>query len=314
MEKSFFVSILVILTIVIFLVACQSTGLKPSEGFIDVTGGKIWYKIVGEGDKTPLLVIHGASTSSVYLKPLEVLADERPVIFYDQLTCGNSKAPNDTSLWTIERFVEEITFIRNALNLDEIHLYGHSWGTMLATDYMLTEPEGIKSLILASPVLNLPLQYQNKISLLHTMPDSLVSTILINEQNGTLDSPEYQSAMMVYYTTFFARRLPWSDDLIKAFAVVNFQLMEHLVGNKQFICSGILCDYNITGRLNEIIIPTLLMAGEFDTSTPEAVATYHKEFPNSEMRILENCGHLTMQDNPEENANIIRLFLKNTEN
>jgi proline iminopeptidase len=178
---------------------------------------------------------------------------------------------------------------------------------------MLTKPTGIKSLLLASPVLNMQLQKKSKISQLHSLPDSIVSVILINEQNGTLDSPEYQSAMMVYFTTFFARRLPWSDELMKAFAVVNYQLMEYLVGVKQFTCSGILCDYDITGRLNEINTSTLLITGEYDTSTPEALKSYHNKFPNSEVAILDNCGHLTMQDNPEKDANIIREFLKKAE-
>lgn len=312
MIKSYLCVIFTI-TLQCLLVSCQSNNLRPGEGFIDVTGGKVWYKIVSEGNKTPLLVVHGAATSSVYLKPLEVLADERPVIIYDQLTCGNSKAPNDTSLWTIERFVEEIELIREALKLEEIHLYGHSWGTILTTEYMLRNPNGIKSLILASPVLNIPLQIRDKISLLHTLPDSIVSAILINEQNGTQNSPEYQSALMVYITTFFARKLPWSEELMKAFEVVNHQLMAHLMGSKNFTCSGILCDYDITNRLNEINAPILLMSGEYDTSTPEAVASYQNEFKNAEMAILKNCGHLTMQDDPESDAEIIREFLSKNE-
>jgi proline iminopeptidase len=298
----------------VFLFACQSTELKPGEGYIDVTGGKVWYKIVGEGEKTPLLVIHGAAVSSTYLKPLEVLADERSVIFYDQLTCGKSTAPNDTLLWTIERFVEEITFIREALNLKEIHLYGHSWGTMLVTDYMLTKPKGIKSLILASPPLNLPRYQQDKDSLLHTLPDSIVSVILKNEENGTLDSQEYQSAMMVFFTTFFARRQPWSEELNMTFATVNHSFTNYMIGDKGFSSTGKMSNYDRTNRLNEISTPTLLIAGEYDIATPSALAMYEGEFQNAEIAIIENCGHLTMQDDSEKDASIIRDFLTRADN
>jgi len=138
------------------LFACQTHRLTPSEGYVNVTGGRVWYRIVGSGSRTPLLVVNGGpGNSSHYVKPLSALADERPVIFYDQLGCGRSDRPDDTTLWRTERFVEEVAQIRKALGLEEVHLYGHSWGTMLAVDYMLTKPKGIKSLILASPALSI---------------------------------------------------------------------------------------------------------------------------------------------------------------
>lgn len=80
------------------------------KGYIPVTGGNIGYKIVGVNrKKIPLLVLHGdPGALHDYLEPLEALSDERPVIFYDQLECGNSDKPSDVSLWTIERFVNEL--------------------------------------------------------------------------------------------------------------------------------------------------------------------------------------------------------------
>jgi proline iminopeptidase len=111
---------------------CTSHTLSPGEGFVDVSGGRVWYRVVGSGRGTHLLLLHGGpGVPSLYLKPLEGLADERPVIFYDQLGSGQSDHPKDSSLWTIERFVKEVGQVRKALGLDQIHLYGHSWGSML---------------------------------------------------------------------------------------------------------------------------------------------------------------------------------------
>ena len=177
----------------------QSDSLSAGEGFIEVTGGKVWYKIVGGGSSIPLLMLHGGNgVSSIYLKPLEALADQRPLVFFDQLGCGNSPGPSDTSLWTIENFVEQIAAVRKALNLKQVHLYGHSWGTMLAIDYMLGEPAGVQSLVLASPVLSIERYIQDKVKLLETLPDSISKVIKKNELEGTLDSPEYMPAMMVF--------------------------------------------------------------------------------------------------------------------
>ena len=120
---------------------CGSRGQTPRQGMIDVPGGKVWYQVVGSGTKTPLLLLHGGPGAPSYsLKPLAALADERPVVFYDQLGGGRSPAPADSSLWTIDRFVRELADVRQALGLKQVHLLGISWGTILALEYMKTHP------------------------------------------------------------------------------------------------------------------------------------------------------------------------------
>src|SRR5210317_918722 len=110
------VRLVLVSLIVALLLACSETGLEPKEGFIEVEGGKVWYQIVGSGNATPLLVLHGGpGATSHYLKPLEKVAVDRPVIFYDQLGAGRSPAPADSSLWTVERFVKELAQVRAAL-------------------------------------------------------------------------------------------------------------------------------------------------------------------------------------------------------
>jgi len=294
--------------------ACQqSPSLVPGEGFVDVTGGKVWYRIVGSGTQTPLLVLHGACVPSAYLKPLEALAEDRPVIFYDQLTCGKSVGPSDTTLWTIGRYVEEIALVREALDLKEVHIYGHSWGTILAVEYILTKPSGVRSLIMAGPAFSIPRYVQDAKDLLSTLPDSVQQIIIDNERDGTLDSPDYLSAKMVYYGTFFARKQPWSDELNETFAQVNDTMWNYMWGPGMLTCAGIMCDYDRTDRLSEIATPTLLTAGEYDEARPATVEYYQSLIPGSEIAILENCGHLTIQDDPETDVRIIRDFLAGVE-
>ncbi len=299
---------------VLALSACQSAGLLQGEGFVEVTGGKVWYKIVGSGERTPLLVLHGGpGSSSVYLKPLEALAADRPVIFYDQLGCASSPGPSDTTLWTIERFVEEITQVREALGLKEIHLYGHSWGTMLAVDYMLNRPAGVSSLVLASPALSVPRWIHDADSLLGALPDSVQEVIRHHEREKTTDSPEYQSAVMVYYGQYLARRQPWSDDVNSAFAQMNLAMYGYMWGPSEFTSTGTLSDYDRTDRLGEITIPTLLTAGQFDEATPATVKYYQSLIPGAEFALLKNCAHFTMHDDPETDIKIIRDFLAQVE-
>ncbi len=137
------------------LSGCAASGPSPGEGFADVPGGKVWYRVVGTGRGTPILLLHGGpGVPSNYLNPLAALGDDRPVVFFDQLGTGHSDHPKDQSLWTTERYVREVAAVREALGLKEVYLYGHSWGTILAAEYMYTRPAGVKGLIFASPVRN----------------------------------------------------------------------------------------------------------------------------------------------------------------
>ncbi|MCK9604314.1 MAG: alpha/beta fold hydrolase [Candidatus Omnitrophica bacterium] len=99
------------------------------DNLINVKGGKVWFRVAGKERKnTPLLVLHGGPGASWdYLQPLEALADERPVIFYDQLGCGNSERPLDKSLWTLSRYVDELETVVRELGLSSFHLLGNSW-------------------------------------------------------------------------------------------------------------------------------------------------------------------------------------------
>src|SRR6187200_1765545 len=89
---------------------------KASEGRIRVPGGTVVWRRFGGGPKTPLLLIHGGpGFPSDYLEPLAALSDERAVFLWDQLGCGRSDRPTDVSLWTVQRFVQELEAVRAEL-------------------------------------------------------------------------------------------------------------------------------------------------------------------------------------------------------
>jgi proline iminopeptidase len=84
-------------------------GVPAREGYVQVPGGRVWYRIVGPANGVPLVTLHGGpGIPHDYLTALEALAVERPIVFYDQLGCGLSDRPDDLTLWHIDRFVEEL--------------------------------------------------------------------------------------------------------------------------------------------------------------------------------------------------------------
>jgi len=289
-------------------------GPPSRTGMVDVPGGKVWYQIVGNGDKTPLLLLHGGpGVPSYYLKPLAALADERPVVFYDQLGCGRSPAPNDSSLWTIDRFVRELAAVRQALGLKKVHLYGTSWGTILALEYMRTHPEGVESIVMASPALDIHQWARDADSLKRTLPEATQHVIADAEAHGTTESSEYQAAMMEYYKLYVARHQPWSADLDSALNQIGQSVYMAMDGPSEFAVTGSLRDYDGTPYLKDLHVPVLYTCGEFDEAVPRTVGSFAARTPGAEMRIFAGAAHCTALDSPAEYTAAIRDFLRRTE-
>ena len=296
------------------LAGCARRGLSPRTGMVDVPGGKVWYQVVGSGTKTPLLLLHGGpGVPSYYLKPLAALADERPVVFYDQLGCGRSPAPADTSLWKIDRFVQELAAVRKALGLERVHLYGTSWGTILALEYMKTDPSGVESIVMASPALDLHQWMRDADSLRHTLPDSILEVIETEEKNHTTDSPAYQDAMMAYYRLYIARRQPWSANLDSAFAQMGQSVYTTMDGPSEFEATGTLRDYDGRDFLGKLTVPVLYTCGEYDEALPRTVASFAAATPGAEMQIFPGAAHCTAEDDSASYVPAIRAFLRRVE-
>jgi proline-specific peptidase len=310
--KRWSISVLIIVTVLSG--GCRRTGLQPGEGYVNVQGGRIWYRIVGSGTRTPLLLLHGGpGAPSYYLNPLAALADERPVIFYDQLGAGRSDKPTDVTLWHVERFVQELSELRRALGLKQVHILGHSWGTMLAVDYMVTKPAGVRSLILASPSLSIGRWLKDAETLKRTLPQSVQDAIARNEAAGSFDSPEYQSAMMEYYKRYLCRRNPWSDDVNKTLEELGQSVYRTMWGPSEFTATGSLRTYERAEQLRTLNLPVLFTAGRYDEARPATTEYYRSLVPGAKLRIFENSGHLTMEDEPEAYVQAVRDFLHEVE-
>jgi proline iminopeptidase len=185
--------------------------MKVDEGYIEVPGGRVWYRAVGEQTEAiPLLCLHGGpGFTHYYLEPLETLAEHRRVIFYDQLGCGRSDSPDDISLWTVDRFVSELVQVRKALGLDRLHLFGSSWGGMLAMQYTLDRKPDLESLTLCGSPASMLRWVSDCDELLAAEPVEVRQVIREHEAAGFTACPEYQSAILGFYRKHVCRLRPW---------------------------------------------------------------------------------------------------------
>jgi proline iminopeptidase len=290
--------------------AFAKKGLE-SEGLIPVTGGRVWYRIIGSTDAAPLLIIHGGpGLPHNYLEPLQRLCEERPVIFYDQLGCGQSDRTNDPKLWQVGRFVDEVARLRTALGATRIHVLGHGWGTIVATEYALKKPEGLLSLTLMSPWMSIPRLTADAKKLLAELPQDLQDAIKKHGEAGTTTSPEYLAAMQEFQTRFVCRILPTPGPLARAEAALGLPVMKAMIGPDLFTDGGNLKDFDNTKRLREITVPTLLPAGRWGNPNADTVYWYHDQMPGSEMAVLENSADMPQFEDLDRCLEVIGNFLR----
>ncbi len=292
--------------------------LSAGEGFVSVRGYNVWYRIVGERDepgRLPLLCLHGGpGAPHDYLEPLEAVARSgRRVIFYDQLGCGNSDQPSDPSLWTVEYFVEEVGAVRRALALDRVHLLGQSWGGMLALEYALTQPSGLTSLVLASTTASVPQWIAEANRLLAAIPSEVRETLRQHEEAGTTDDPAYQEAMMVFYRRHVCRLAEWPDYVTRAFDLLRHEVYGTMWGPSEFHATGTLQEWDVTDRLGEIRVPTLITAGRYDEATPRLAEALRRGIPDAEVVIFEESAHLAHAEEPERYRQVLNDFLTRIE-
>lgn len=291
-----------------------------NEGFIPFRGYRTWYRVIGEREepgKLPLLILHGGpGASHDYLEPLGAIAQTgRRVIFYDQLGGGNSDHPHDPSLWTVDLFVEELGAVRKALALEHLHILGQSWGGMLAMEYALTQPAGLASLTVADSPASM-LQWVSEANRLRAqLPPDIQQTLLHHEKQGTTDSQEYQEAMLVFYRRHVCRVDPWPDCVTRTFEKLARypEVYNVMNGPSEFHVIGTLKSWDITDRLPEIRVPTLLLSGRHDEATPMIVETIHHRIPGSEWVIFEESSHMPHVEETERYLQVVNSFLSRVE-
>lgn len=286
----------------------------PSSGLITVEGGRVWYEVHGSGEGTPLLVLHGGpGIPHDYLENLEQLGDERPVVFYDQLGCGRSDRPDDQALWTRERFARELGEVREALGLREVVLYGHSWGSILAVDYLSgrggSQPSGVRGVILAGPALSIPRWIDDSRRLITELGPEVSGAIFDAERTGKTDTEAYHNAMQVFYTHHVCRQDPWPEGLNRAMAEMGQSVYGYMNGPSEFTVTGTLKNVDVTSELRKIRRPLLFICGEHDEATPESTRYYAAFAHQASVIVIPSASHVANFDQPEAYMAALRRWM-----
>jgi proline-specific peptidase len=200
--------------------------------------------------------------------------------------------------------------VRLSLGLDQVHLLGQSWGGWLAIEYMLSQPQGVISLILASTSASLPQFVAETRRLKKELPLEIYQTLQRYEAMGDYHHPDYDAAVLEFYKRHVCRLDPWPEPLLRTSANLNGNAVyETMNGPNEFIVIGNLKNWDRTDRLSEISVPTLITVGRYDELTPTCAETLHRGIPDSRMVIFEESAHLAHLEEPDKYRQVVADFM-----
>jgi proline iminopeptidase len=279
----------------------------------------VWTKSLGNNPKMKLLLLNGGpGLTHDYFECMESFlpAEGIEIIYYDQLGCGNSDNPGDTSFWDLSRYVEEVEQVRQSLNLtkDNFYLLGHSWGGILAMQYALKYQANLKGMIISNMMSDVPAYGKYAEEVLAKQMDSAVLTQVKDiEASGDFDNPKYMELLIPNFYEKHILRMPssqWPEPFNRAFSKLNKSLYVTMQGPSEFGVAGKLINWTVQDQLKTLSVPTLVIGATHDTMDPEHMKKMSEWVQQGTFLLCPNGSHMCMYDDQEVYMTGLIKFIK----
>jgi proline-specific peptidase len=133
------------------------------------------------------------------------------------------------------------------------------------------------------------------------------------EHAGLSDTPEYGAALAEFYRRHLCRLDPWPDDLVRGLSNTRQEVAEAIWGHNDFAPTGPLKDWDVTGRLHEIHVPTLTICGRYDLATPTLAEELQRGIRGAELVVIEGAAHAAHAEKPAEYVAVLDRFFSRVE-
>jgi len=303
-----------IMNLIIFCFLCtffaSLSGKDAEEGFIGIEGGRLFYRVIGEGE--PVFIIHGGpGMDHTYLvSGMDTLYDSNRLVYYDQRGSGKSDAELNCESINMDNFVQDLEKLRKAFKYEKIALIGHSWGGLVAMEYALKYPSYVKALILmnSTPASTKGVErfYENLDLRLKPISDKLAT--IESSTDFNLRNPEAISN----YLHLILQKYFWDEKKCKLLpkticrqTAANFATIGGLLENDY------LSDFDIREAIKKIACPTLVVHGDCDPIPEKYADEIHQGIKGSQYFLIARCGHFPFIEQPYALFRMIKSFLKN---
>lgn len=285
----------------------QTAGVRMIPVHTPVGDFRVWTKTIGNNPRIKVLLLHGGpAMTHEYMECFESFFPREgfEMIEYDQLGSFYSDQPKDSALWTVDRFVEEVEQVRQALGLDSTNFYllGNSWGGLLAMQYALKYQQHLKGLLVCNMMSSCPDygRYAQQV-LAKTMDPKILDTLRGIEARGDFSNPRYMALLIPnFYHQHICRLAEWPDGLNRAINHVNAAVYTMMQGPSEFGISGRLATWDIKSRLHEIHVPTLTVGAKYDTMDPEHMRWMSTQVQHGRYLYCPEGSHLAMWDDQKD--------------
>jgi proline iminopeptidase len=268
----------------------------------------VWTKRTGSSRDVAVLFLHGGpGATHEYFEACDSFLPAAGIEYhyYDQLGSGNSEVPDEPSLWTIDRFVEEVEQVRVALGLgpERFFLFGQSWGGVLAIEYALRYQHRLKGMIVSNMMSSIPAYnaYAESV-IMPAMDQAVLAEIKAFEAAGDTDNPRYEELLLEHHYVYHVLRRPlaeWPEPVVRGFAHINKSIYVPMQGPSELGASGALLHCDLTADLSRITVPTLVIGAAHDTMDPAFMEHMSTLFPRGRYLHCPEGSHLAMYDDQE---------------
>jgi pimeloyl-ACP methyl ester carboxylesterase len=262
-------------------------------------------KVMGHG--YPLVLMHGGpGLDYTTLLPLQPLADQFTLIFYDHRCNGHSNGAEVSSM-TFENLTADAEALRQSLGFDQWAVLGHSFGGNVALEYALRYPQSLSRLILMDTGGDQWWVNQNAPDLLAKRGYNASAVEGARRfYNGQMAPGEFVPLFMKFMRAYYYHL----NLLGLAYETVIGPRIKMNPEATIFGYSQLLKDWTVMDRLSEIKGPTLVLAGRYDfLFPPEHQSILADRLPNSQLELFERSGHNPQMEQSAEVIEILKRFL-----
>ncbi|MDF1865984.1 MAG: alpha/beta hydrolase [Saprospiraceae bacterium] len=266
----------------------------PESKFVEIQNTPVHYRIVGEG--MPVVLVHGTAASiHTWEDWTDILKQDFQVISFDLPAFGLT-GPRPDRKYAISDYVAFMDEFVENIGVDSFHLAGNSLGGGIAWNYTVAHPEKVAKLILV----NSSGYPSNKAP---SIAFKIAGTPILKDlmQKITPKSLIEKSLSEVFYNDALV-----SDEIVNRY--FDMTLRE---GNRQAFGDRVAqVQYNNSDLVKTVQNETLIIWGAHDEWIPvECAHNFHRDLPNSELKIYEKCGHIPMEEKAKESGQDVLTFL-----